>query len=92
MSETYKAAVAALSTNEELRNKVMSATSAEDRAGHLRNAGLDIPTHEEINSGLAFVTGAGTTTGNAVASSVANAGLHQLTHGAQAAAAAGAAG
>ena len=50
MSENYDAAVAALSGNEELRNKVLSATSAEERAGHLRDAGLDIPTQEEVNS------------------------------------------
>jgi|GEM_PF-5419910 hypothetical protein len=64
MSANYEAAVAAMSSNEELRNKVMTSTSAEERAGHLRDAGLDIPTHEEINSrhsDLADVTGAGST-------------------------------
>ena len=64
MSEKYDAAVAELSSNEELRKKVLSATSAEERAGHLRDAGLGIPTHEEINSrhsDLADVTGAGST-------------------------------
>ena len=42
--------------------KVMTSTSAEERAGHLRDHGLKIPTHEEINSrhsDLADVTGAG---------------------------------
>jgi len=65
MTTNYEAAVTALSSNEELRKKVLSATSAEERAGHLRDAGLDIPTHEEINSrhsDLADVTGAGTGT------------------------------
>jgi hypothetical protein len=41
----------------------MSATTAEERAGHLRDHGLDLPTQEEINrrhSDLADVTGAGT--------------------------------
>ena len=64
MTTNYDAAVTALSSNEELRKKVMSSTSAEERAGHLRDHGLDIPTHEEINSrhsDLADVTGAGTT-------------------------------
>jgi hypothetical protein len=64
MSANYDAAVAALSSNEELRKKVMSATTAEERAGHLRDHGLDLPTQEEINrrhSDLADVTGAGTT-------------------------------
>ncbi len=62
MTKNYDAAVAALSGNEELRKKVMSSTSAEERAGHLRDHGLEIPTHEEINSrhsDLADVTGAG---------------------------------
>ena len=71
MTTNYDAAVAAMSSNEELRKKVMSATSAEERAGHLRDAGLDIPTHEEINSrhsDLADVTGAGGTTTKIAAS------------------------
>ena len=92
MSEKYDAAVAALSSNEELRKKVMSSTSAEERAGHLRDAGLDIPTHEDINSNLASVTGAGTTTGNAVASQAANSVLNHAKTYADIAAAAGAAG
>ena len=75
MSEKFDAAVAALSSNEELRKKVMSATSAEERAGHLRDHGLDLPTQEEINSrhsDLADVTGAGSaaTTGNSAAAPV----------------------
>lgn len=70
MSNNFHAAVAALSGNEELRKKVMSATSAEERAGHLRDHGVDIPTHEEINSrhsDLADVTGAGENAGTKVA-------------------------
>ena len=76
MTTNYDAAVAELSTNEELRKKVLSATSAEERAGHLRDAGLGIPTQEEINrrhSDLADVTGAGstaTTGGSAAAPAV----------------------
>ena len=73
MSEKYDAAVAALSSNEELRKKVMSATSAEERAGHLRDHGLGLPTHEEINSrhsDLADVTGAGGNTTTKIAASV----------------------
>jgi len=80
MSDNIDGVVAALSSNEELRNKVMSSTSAEERAGHLRDAGLDIPTHEEVNSrhtDLADIIGggSGTTTravvGAAMASSAA---------------------
>lgn len=70
MSEKYDAAVAALSSNEELRKKVMSSTSAEERAGHLRDHGLDLPTQEEISSrhsDLADVTGAGGNTTTKVA-------------------------
>ena len=73
MATNYDAAVTALSSNEELRKKVMSATSAEERAGHLRDAGLEIPTHEEINSrhsDLADVTGAGGNTTTKIAASV----------------------
>ena len=73
MSANYDAAVTALSSNEELRKKVMSSTSAEERAGHLRDHGLEIPTHEEINSrhsDLADVTGAGTGTTTVVAAGV----------------------
>ena len=72
MSAKYDAVVAALSSNEELRKKVLSATSAEERAGHLQGHGLDLPTHEEIKSRHAEfddVTGAGSgkTTSIAVA-------------------------
>jgi hypothetical protein len=74
MTTNYDAAVTALSSNEELRKKVMSATSAEERAGHLRDHGLEIPTHEEINSrhsDLADVTGAGGNTTGAFVSGLA---------------------
>ena len=78
MSEKYDAAVAALSSNEELRKKVMSSTSAEERAGHLRDHGLDLPTQEEINSrhsDLLDVTGAGTTHGHTTTKIVTSAVL-----------------
>jgi hypothetical protein len=86
MTANYEAAVTALSSNEELRKKVLSATSAEERAGHLRDAGLDIPTHEEINSrhsDLADVTGAGTGTG--AATEVGGGGMAAVAIGAAAA-------
>lgn len=59
MSGNYDAALAALSSNEGLRNKVMSSTSAEERAGHLRDAGLDVVNRRYRD--LADVTGAGGT-------------------------------
>ena len=74
MTTNYDAAVAELSTNEELRKKVLSATSAEERAGHLRDHGLDLPTHEEIKSRhaeLDDVTGAGTGALNGKTTSIA---------------------
>ena len=64
MSAKYDAAVAALTSHEGLRKKVLAATTAEERAGHLRDHGLDLPTHEEIKSRhaeLDDVTGAGPT-------------------------------
>ena len=77
MSEKFDATVAALSSNEELRNKVLSATSAEERAGHLRDHGLDLPTQEDINRAhrdLEDVTGAGSTNAS-LATGVANSGM-----------------
>ena len=74
MSEKYDAAVAALSSNEELRKKVLAATTAEERAGHLQGHGLDLPTHEEIKSRhaeLDDVTGAGTGALNGKTTSIA---------------------
>ena len=64
MGTNFEAVVAALSSNEELRKKVLAATTAEERAGHLQGHGLDLPTHEEIKSRhaeLDDVTGAGPT-------------------------------
>ena len=74
MSAKYDAVVAALSSNVELRKKVLAATTAEERAGHLRDHGLDLPTHEEIKSRhaeLDDVTGAGTGALNGKTTSIA---------------------
>jgi hypothetical protein len=64
MSETFTATAKAMSDDPDLRAKVMSAGSAEERAGILRDAGVDIPSHADVNSGyanLSDVSGAGGT-------------------------------
>ena len=74
MGTNFEAVVAALSSNEELRKKVLAATTAEERAGHLQGHGLDLPTHEEIKSRhaeLDDVTGAGTGALNGKTTSIA---------------------
>lgn len=65
MSEVFNAAAQALSNDPALRERVMSASSAEERAQILRDAGVQVPTHAEVNSGvnaLAGVAGGGKTT------------------------------
>ena len=57
MSETFKAAAQALADNPELRAKVMSATSAQERAQIMRDAGIEVPTHEDVNSGINALAG-----------------------------------
>ena len=69
MSDAFTATAKALDEDPELREKVMSAGSAEERAAILREAGVPVPSHEDVNSGvvsLADVTGAGVTTGAAI--------------------------
>ncbi len=64
MSTAFMATVQALGNDPELRTRVMSATSAEERAEILRAAGVPVPNHAEVSSGLlglADVAGAGTT-------------------------------
>jgi len=57
MSATFNEAVSVLSTNEELRNQVMSAGSAEERAAILREAGVAVPTHADVNAAHADMAG-----------------------------------
>jgi len=66
MSATFNAAAKALSENVELRNQVMSAGSASERAALLSEAGVTVPTHADINAAhanMAGVDGAGSTSG-----------------------------
>jgi hypothetical protein len=63
MSEAFTATVKALGDDPELRARVMSARSADERAGILRESGVSVPSHADVNSGvsnLADVAGAGT--------------------------------
>lgn len=74
----YHAAVEALSTDAELCEKVLSANDPEERAEILRQAGVDVPTQEEIDAArtsLAGVNGGNTTYATAPASSVAAAAI-----------------
>ena len=64
MSVTFNETAKALSENADLRNAVMSAGSAAERAAILREAGVPVPTHADINAAhadMAGVDGAGST-------------------------------
>ena len=74
-SATFKAAAKALSDDPVLFEKVRTAGSAEERAAHLRDAGIAVPTHADVNSHMADVAGGqsssyGPGMANAVASCV----------------------
>ena len=58
----FKAAAKAIAENEELRNQILAATSSEERAKLLSEAGIEAPTHAEVNEAMmAGVDGAGAT-------------------------------
>ncbi len=75
MSATFQETASALANDPELRAKVLAATTAEDRAAVLREAGVPVPTHADVNShtdnSLAGVAGGGTTSEVAAAAPVA---------------------
>jgi general stress protein YciG len=74
----YHSAVDALANDAELRERVMSVTDPDERAAILREAGVDVPTQEEIDAAradLAGVTGGASTNGTSNASSVAAAAI-----------------
>jgi len=63
-SSTFHEAAKALAANDDLRNKVMTAGSAEERANVLREAGVAVPSHVDINAAhaeMAGVAGGGNT-------------------------------
>ena len=57
MSATYRAAAKALSENPDLLAKVTSAGSAEERQAHFKSAGIEVPTHDDVNSHMGNVVG-----------------------------------
>ena len=57
MSATFQAAAKALSENPDLLANVMAAGSAEERQAHFRDAGVAVPTHADVNSHMANVSG-----------------------------------
>ncbi len=62
---SYVAAAKAINDNPDLHAKVTEAGSAEERAAVLRDHGVDVPSHADVNahtSNLEGVSGAGTTT------------------------------
>jgi len=57
MSATFRAAAKALADNPSLHAKVVSASTPEERATHFKDAGIDVPTHADVNSHMAGVAG-----------------------------------
>ena len=56
-ASTFHEAAKALAANDDLRNKVMTAGSAEERANVLREAGVAVPSHADINAAHAEMAG-----------------------------------
>jgi hypothetical protein len=63
MSENFKTVVKALNEDPDLRDRVMGASSNDERKQIMETAGLPVPTKEEImnSQSLADVAGAGST-------------------------------
>ncbi len=57
MSTTFAAATKALAADPELLAKVSKASSPEERAAHFRAAGVEVPTHADVNAHLANMAG-----------------------------------
>jgi hypothetical protein len=53
----YHSAVDALANDAELRERVMSVTDPDERAAILREAGVEVPTQEEIDAARADLEG-----------------------------------
>jgi len=75
MSATFQETASALANDPDLRAKVLAATTADERAAILRDAGVAVPTHADVNShtdnSLAGVAGGGTTSEVAAAAPAA---------------------
>jgi hypothetical protein len=63
MSENFKTVVKKLNEDKDLRDRVMNASSNDERKQIMQSAGLPVPTKEEImnSQSLADVAGAGST-------------------------------
>ena len=73
-SSTFHETAKALAANDDLRNKVMTAGSAEERANVLREAGIAVPSHADINAAhaeMAGVSGGGSPTTTIIVIAVA---------------------
>jgi hypothetical protein len=57
MSATFTAAAKALTNDPELSAKMKTAGSAEERVALFKAAGVTVPTHADVNSHLANMTG-----------------------------------
>ena len=57
MSATFAAAAQALNNDPDLMGKITSAGSAEERAAHFRAAGVEVPSHADVNSHMANMSG-----------------------------------
>ena len=70
-ASTFHEAAKALAANDDLRNKVMTAGSAEERATVLREAGVAVPSHADVNAAHAKMAGvAGGYLDNAISASL----------------------
>ena len=75
MSSTFQETANALANDPELRARVLAVNTADERAAILREAGVPVTTHDDVNSHtdntLAGISGGGTTSEVAAAAPVA---------------------
>ena len=63
MSATFRAAARALADDPALHAKVVSASTSEERTAHFKDAGIEVPTHADVNSHVADMAGVAGGTG-----------------------------
>ena len=85
-ASTFHEAAKALAANDDLRNKVMTAGSAEERANVLREAGVAVPSHADVNAAHAEM--AGVAGGNVTTAVAKSAEVEIISSAAEASAAA----
>jgi len=74
VSATFTETARALASNPELRAKVLSVTSADERRAILVEAGVAAPTHDDVNAHLLDGVAGGTSTPSETAAVSAAAG------------------